>query len=76
MAGDNGMVTGWGVWLQLAILIGAIGIAWGSLSAKQSALDANLMVDRQQSTVMLLKLADIQDRLTRLEVTVNRKKGE
>jgi len=71
------MKLGLGVTLQLVAVLIAIGIAWGSLSAKQSAMD---QVQREQrdilNGVVTQKLDDIQNRLTRLELSVRRERAQ
>lgn len=76
---ENGgeVKLGWGSILQILALVAAISVAWGTLSAKQSAMEtqqANIVIS---NTAILTRLQDISDRLSKLEYSVrnNREQG-
>jgi len=71
------MKLGLGITLQLVAVLVAIGIAWGSLSAKQSAMETAQREQRELLNGNVMgKLEDIQNRLTRLELSVRRERAQ
>jgi hypothetical protein len=75
MDSENGgehVKLGMGITLQLVAVLVAIGIAWGTLSAKQNAME-NAQRDLMNSNgAVLTKLDDIQNRLMRLEYSIRK----
>ena len=66
---------GWGVTLQLIAVLVAIGIAWGTLSAKQNVFESNQASNAAANALILQELKEIQVRLGKLEVSINKSKG-
>ena len=73
MGDDNGggLRLGSGAILQIVTLVAAVGIAWGTLSTKQSALAAKPELNAQNNAAIMLDLRGIKDQLSELQRTVS-----
>lgn len=73
--GDAPVKLGWGAYLQIALLIGTIGIAWGNLSAKQATMERVLDAQTKSIEQMHAQVVDLKLEFMRMSTMLNRHKG-
>lgn len=61
---------GTGATLQIVGVLVAIGIAWGTLTTRQNAMESRLQDDKGQQAQILQKLGEIEQRMSALEYAV------
>jgi hypothetical protein len=57
----------WGVTIQLVLILVAIGIAWGTITARLSALEVTVANGANGNTTVTRELADLSSRISKLE---------
>ena len=57
----------WGVTIQLVLILVAIGIAWGTITARLSALEVTVSNGANSNMNVTRELADLSSRITKLE---------